>query len=179
MVRDPDAAIIVSGVPGSGKSTIARLLAARFERAVHIEADALQRMILSGARWPGELPLEEGYRQLRLRGKNACLLADSFFEAGFVPVIDDIVIGSRFREFCSDLESRPLYFVLLLPDLDALRRRNAGRARRDVFRQSRDLDPIARRDTPGVGLRIDTSGQSAEESVTEILARLWTEGAVE
>ena len=66
--------IIVSGVPGAGKSTIAPLLASHFEHDVHIEVDALEHMIVSGARWPGEEPIEEGYRQLRLRAHNACLL---------------------------------------------------------------------------------------------------------
>ena len=163
--------IIVSGVPGAGKSTVAPLLAQRFERGVHIEADALQRMIVSGARWPDEEPQAEGSRQLRLRGANACLLADSFRRAGFVPVVDDIVVGLRLGEFLEDLESRPVYFVLLLPDLEVLRRRSAERAKVDVFHQAEWLDPVARNETPAVGLRIDTGAQSPEETVERIMER--------
>ena len=173
-----DGVIIVSGVPGAGKSTIAPLLAGRFERGVHLEADALQRMIVSGARWPDEEPLDEGRRQLRLRGRNACLLADSFRDAGFTPVIDDIVVGTRLDEYLDDLRARPVYFVLLLPDLGTLRSRNAERRKSDVFHQAEDLDPVARNETRQVGLRIDTSGQSAVESVDAILARLATDAKI-
>ena len=165
-----DGVIIVSGVPGAGKSTVAPLLAAGFERGVHIEADALQRMILSGGCWPGQDPSDEGYRQLRLRGRNACLLADSFRGAGFVPVIDDIVIGSRIDDFIADLETRPVHLVLLLPDLDTLRRRNAERTKVDAFHESEALDSVAREERPG--LRIDNGGESPERTVETIRARL-------
>ena len=93
------AVFIVAGIPGAGKTTVSRLLAERFDRGVHVESDLFQRMIVSGGLWVNEEPAEEAQRQLRLRGRNACLLADSFFEAGFTPVIDDVVIGSRLGEF--------------------------------------------------------------------------------
>ena len=167
-----DGVIIISGVPGAGKSTIAPLLAGEFERAAHIEADALQHMIVSGGRWPGQEPVDEGYRQLRLRGRHACLLADSFRAAGFVPVIDDIVIGSRIDDFVSDLESRPVHLVLLLPDLETLRRRNRERAKVDAFHESEALDSVAREEHGGRGLRLDTSGHTPAETVKAILAGL-------
>ncbi len=172
-----DGAIIVSGVPGSGKSTTARLLAASFDAGVHIEADALQRMIVSGARWPDE-EAGEGMRQLRLRGRNACLLADSFRLAGFVPVLDDIVVGTRLNEYLADLKTRPVYFVLLLPDLGTLRIRNASREKSNVFHQAEELDSVARHETRSVGLRLDTSGQSVDESLAAIRARLESEGRI-
>ena len=53
-----------------------------------------------------------------------------------------------------------------------LRERNAQRTKSDVFNQAQDLDPVARNETPPVGLRLDTGRQTPEESVDEILARL-------
>ncbi len=38
--------IAVTGIQPAGKTTVARLLAPRFERGVHIEADLLQHMSL-------------------------------------------------------------------------------------------------------------------------------------
>lgn len=175
---DLQGVILVSGVPGAGKTTVAAELASRFPLGVHVEADALQRMIVSGARWPDEEPLAEGHRQLRLRGRNACVLADSFRDAGFVAVVDDIVIGSRLDDFLEDLVSRPIYYVLLLPDLETLRERNAQRAKADVFDQARELDPVARDETRRIGLRIDTSWLSVRESVDAILSGLEPEGRI-
>ena len=47
---------IVSGIPGAGKTTVARQLSRSFERGVHIEADSLQLQIVSGGLWPNEEP---------------------------------------------------------------------------------------------------------------------------
>ena len=83
--QKPPRIIAVTGIQAAGKSTIARLLAQRFERGVHIEADVLYQMIVAGRvmpEEPGVMP-PEAERQLRLRLRNACLLARSFYEAGF------------------------------------------------------------------------------------------------
>ena len=51
---DPRTAIfVISGTQGAGKTTVAGLLARRFERGVHVSADTLQKMIVSGARVAG------------------------------------------------------------------------------------------------------------------------------
>ena len=128
-------------------------------------------MIVSGGLWVNEEPAEEAQRQLRLRGRNACLLADSFFEAGFTPVIDDVVIGSRLGDFTSDLRSRPLLFVLLTPRLDIVRQRDSERPEKQVFRTWRHLDQAMREETPQEGLWLDSSELTAEQTVDEILRR--------
>jgi len=172
------AVIVISGIPGAGKSTIAAIVARRLARSAHIEAEVLQRFVVGGCVWPDGEPQEEAMGQLRLRGRNVALLADSFFAAGFTPVIDDVVIGSRLRDLQADLRSRPLLFALLTPRLDMVRARNRQRPNKDVFAAWQHLDAVARAETPPVGLWLDTSDQTAEESAEELLRRIWDEGAI-
>src|SRR5437773_444844 len=124
---------VVSGIPGAGKTTVSDLLARSFSRGVHIESDLLQRFIVSGGLWPDAEPRDEASNQLRLKARNASLLADSFFEAGFTPVIDDVVIGSRLADYKQNLRSRPLLFVMLLPEAEVVRQRDAERSYKHHF----------------------------------------------
>ena len=48
MATEQNEVLILSGPPGSGKTTVAGLLAARRERAVHLESDSFFHFIVSG-----------------------------------------------------------------------------------------------------------------------------------
>jgi chloramphenicol 3-O-phosphotransferase len=170
------AIVAVTGIQAAGKSTVARRLAARFARGVHIEADTLQRMIVSGAEWvtePGE-PAGEAARQLRLRLKHTCLLAASFYDAGFSAVLDDIIIDARWHELREDLGSRPVSLVVLAPSVEAVLARDRTRAKRTLGAAwARYLDEALRRTMAGAGLWIDSTHQTPDETVKAIVRGLW------
>jgi predicted kinase len=171
------ALIVVTGIMVAGKSTVARLLAQRFVRGVHVEADVLQRMIVSGGVWvsqPGE-PHGEAARQLRLRLANLCLLGRSFFAAGFTVVLDDIILGERWQHLQEELHGLPFSLVVLAPHVDVVVQQ------RDVNRPmvpqgpvwAAYLDHVLRTTMAGIGYWIDTSEQRPQETVAQILQCLW------
>lgn len=170
------ALIVVTGIMAAGKSTIAHLLAQQFVRGVHIEADVLQRMIVSGGEWvsqPGE-PDGEAARQLRLRLKNMCLLGKSFFEAGFTVVLDDIIMGDRWHHLQEELRGLPFSLVVLAPRVDiVVQQRDANRSKDPQGSAwAAYLDHTLRTTMTGIGLWIDTSEQTPEETVEQIIRHL-------
>ena len=40
--------VFITGISASGKSTVADLLARRFQRGVHVKGDVFRRMVVSG-----------------------------------------------------------------------------------------------------------------------------------
>lgn len=171
--------IVVTGIMAAGKSTIARLLAQQFMRGVHVPADVLQQMIVSGGEWvkePGE-PGGEEARQLRLRLKHMCLLGRSFLEAGFTVVLDDIILGERWQHLQAELQGVPFSLVVLAPRVDVVvKLRDPGRAMSLIGEEwATYLDHVLRTTMAECGLWIDTSEQTPEETVYEILQSLWFE----
>jgi broad-specificity NMP kinase len=169
---------IISGTQGVGKTTVSRLLAERFDRSVHLESDRLRRVIIRGERrvamenWD---PVshrfdDETQRHLELRYRNDALLARSHHEAGFTPIIDDVVIGPWVEWLRQELEPLPVIFVMLEAQPDVLETREIGRGTA-LFREWDWLAAEIRVRTPHVGLWLDNSDWTPEQTVAEILRR--------
>jgi adenylylsulfate kinase-like enzyme len=175
--------IVLSGIQGAGKSTIGPLLARRFERGAYIDADMLQRMIVSGDAWvrtqPGQPLADEADRQLRLRLRNCCLLARSFRDAGFTAMIGDIVIGERWHHLREDLRGVPFRLVVLAPKVESVIGRDAARSYTVGEEWAHHLDRELRETMAGIGMWVDSTNQTPEETVDEIVRRLPEEGMIE
>lgn len=173
LTRDvPPSAIVVSGLPGAGKSTVSRLVAERLGRAAHVEADRLHEMIASGLVWPDGSPNPglEANDQLSLRLRNACLLARSFVDSGFTALVDDVVIGARMVEALAGLGDAPRHVVVLAPPFASLRQRWIDMGSPFVERWAWLEGEMAR--TPRVGMWLDTSEMDASEVADHVVAHL-------
>jgi predicted kinase len=164
------AAYLVVGVPGSGKSTVSRALAQRYRLGAHIEVDRLQEMVVSGGRWPRFRWDPEADRQTYVRAKNAAALAQNFYQAGIVPVIDDVVVWRNHLDYyLAKLAGLPLRFIVLAPSPHIAAHRNATR-RKVLTTDWNFLDRTMHEQLHGVGAWIDSSGMDVATTVNTALS---------
>ncbi len=133
---------LITGIPGVGKSTVSRLLSARMGRGIHIEGDLLQEWIISDSVWPGEEPDDEAERQIKLNAHNQCLLAGSFSQAGFVPVMDYVITSrERLELYHDNLLGLTLHVVVLAPGVNVALSRDLERPGKTVAADWTYLEP--------------------------------------
>lgn len=162
---------IINGIPGSGKSTTARALAVRFDRAVHIEGDLLQACIVSGGVLPGAEPRAEEQRQIHLNIRNQCLLARSFAQDDFIPILDYVVVSrARVEEYRHQLHGHALRLVTLAPGVDTALERDRNRPEKTVAAAWAHLDEVLRTELAGVGLWVNNAELSVTETIDRIIA---------
>ncbi|MET9019252.1 AAA family ATPase [Actinopolymorpha sp. NPDC004070] len=166
--------IVVTGIMAAGKSTVAQLLAERLDRSAHVRGDVFRRMIVSGS-----APIVPGGgeamdAELRLRYRISASVADAYAAAGYTAVVQDIIIGRHLPEYVKSLVSRPVGVVVLAPGPDVVERRESGRTKTGYADgwSAAELDAALRVETPRIGLWLDTSDQTPEQTVTQILQRL-------
>jgi hypothetical protein len=98
---------------------------------------------------------------------------------GITAVVDDIVIGTRMDDLLDELAGESFVFVMLMPRLEVVRERERGRGTSLWEQWETLLDDELRNGTQRLGLWLDSSDQTPEQTVDEILARAWTEGLVQ
>ena len=155
----------------AGKSSVAQALAERLPRSVHLRGDMFRRCIVNGRVEMSLDPSEEARAQLHLRHELAVLVAQRYAAAGFAVVLQDIIVGAELPAMVARITARPLHVVVLAPDAGEVARREAGRDK-DGYRTMTPaaFDAAFRADTPRVGLWLDTTTLSIDQTVDEILA---------
>ncbi|MEO1059575.1 MAG: AAA family ATPase [Actinomycetota bacterium] len=161
---------LVTGVMAAGKSTVAQALSERFERSAHVRGDTFRRFITSGRVDMTLDPAPEALDQLRLRYQLAAATADRYVDAGFVTVLQDVVLGSLLREVVARIETRPLAVVVLAPDAATVAERDVQRTKTGYTGFSAaDMDLEFRERTPHLGLWVDNSRLTVPETVDHII----------
>jgi predicted kinase len=130
---------LLTGPSAAGKSTVARLLAQRFARGVHLEGDLFRRAIVSGRVEMTPALAPDAVEQLRLRHRLAAQTADEYARAGYDVVLEDVAAGDR-----------------------------AATPVTATFRST--TCTAASRSGPRIGTWLDTSDQTPEQTVDELLS---------
>ncbi len=169
---------LVTGVQAAGKSTVADLLVRQYDRGVHVRGGQFYRWAVRGWVHPlGDVHDPEARRLLDLRYRLSAMTADQYCAEGFTTVVQDNIFGNDVAGWLDQVKTRPRHLVVLRPSIavvtsrDAERRRTLGKiAYRPGEHTIEQLD-AAVRTTPRMGLWLDTSGQTPQQTVDEILAR--------
>lgn len=110
--------LILTGPPGAGKSTTARILAARRDPGVHLEADRFFRFIASGYIEPWK---PESHEQNRIVMEIVAGAAARYAGAGYGTIVEGIVIPGFFFEPLRDAlraAGEDVSLAVLRPPLD-------------------------------------------------------------
>jgi chloramphenicol 3-O-phosphotransferase len=168
---------LVVGVQAAGKSTVADLLARQFDPGVHVRGGEFYRWAVRGWIHYDDQRQSEVRRHLDLRYRLSAQVADEYCAEGFTTVVQDNLFGDDVVTWLQRVRARPRHLVVLRPAVDVVGQREESRrlatgkvAYREGGVTIEELDALVG-SIPKVGLWLDTSAQTAQETVEEILRR--------
>lgn len=164
------ALIIFSGLPGVGKTTLARELSRRLG-AVHLRGDAIEQGLLRGGLSTDQLGAA-GY------GAAYAVAADQL-AAGFWVVADMVnglaVVRAAWEEVAAAAGARVVKVMVECSDIEQHRRQVTGRIADIAGHRLPDWHDVLERDLeawPEADLQIDTASESPDTAIERLIAYL-------
>lgn len=167
--------VLVTGMPGAGKTTVASRAAQLMPRAAAVGGDDVNAMIRSGFVWFMGEPTEEALRHDELCNRNMCSLANNFIDFGFTVLMDTVLADrSELDFFIALLSPRPVRLLVLNPGIEVCKTRNASRASEEQFEFDgyERLEADMKREFADIGWLLDTSAMTADETAEKVVAQL-------
>jgi chloramphenicol 3-O-phosphotransferase len=170
--------ILLSGPPGSGKTSVAGAICERFDRMLLVEVDDLRHMVRAGYRHPS-IADHQALEQLELGSRNASAIALQSIAMRYAVVVTDIITAQATEWYRDALarSSARVELVTLLPTIEETLRRDAT-CTDSLPERSRDLHQQLTRESvaghlPGAVLdtTADPDPRATADRIQDVISR--------
>lgn len=155
--------LAITGPAGSGKSTVASLLAKKIDKCVNIDADYVKHMVSNPFIYDDST---EGIKQWKLLGDNVGVLANNFVKAGYNVLINGYINEPAWHKILEHVQLS--HKVLLLPKIEEVIKRDSLRQKDDVMGEKavrKHHDYFSNSHFFDGFIKLDTSAQTDQETV--------------